>query len=359
MENKHGIKNFGGSLPVENVQALSSKNLKEVPIRYIRPELEFDEFSMDESLQIPVIDMSKLKEDQSSHNDELAQLHIACRNWGFFQLINHGVSEEVMENMKMDIQEFFKLPFEEKMAFAQLPNNIEGYGQAFVVSDEQKLDWGDMLFLLPLPASSRKMRFWPTNPTSFGETFDKYSSELQRIAVCILRLMARNLGIDPEDVATMFEDGVQGIRMNYYPPCIQANKVIGLTTHSDATGLTLLTQVNEVQGLQIKKDGRWVPITPIPGAFIINVGDIIEIMSNGEYRSIEHRAVVNPEKERLSIAAFHNPDIKTMIGPLGDLVKGKKPNYKTITHEEFVKLVVTSKLDGKLLVGHMKVRSEV
>lgn len=65
--------------------------------------------------------------------------------------------------------------------------------------------------------------------------------------------------------------------MNYYPPCMQANKVIGLTPHSDATGLTLLVQVNDVQGLQIKKNNKWVPVKPIPGAIIINIGDVMEV----------------------------------------------------------------------------------
>ncbi|KAF2322115.1 hypothetical protein GH714_006849 [Hevea brasiliensis] len=135
--------------PVENVQALASKKLKDIPHRYIRPDLEFDEVSMDESLQIPVIDMSKLVRNQSGHGDELGELHRACENWGFFQLINHGVPAEVIENMKMEMKEFFKLPLEEKMSCAQLPNDIQGYGQAFVVSEEQKLDWGDMLSFFP------------------------------------------------------------------------------------------------------------------------------------------------------------------------------------------------------------------
>ncbi|XP_050231878.1 S-norcoclaurine synthase 1-like [Mercurialis annua] len=352
MENK--LKDLGGSVPVENVQALSSNNLRELPIRYIRPELEFGELSTDESLQIPIIDMSKLEEDQSH---ELAQLHMACKNWGFFQLINHGVERKVIKNMKKYIEEFFRLPLEEKMVFGQIPNNIEGYGQAFVVSDDQKLDWGDMLFLISLPTFQRNLRFWPTTPKSFRASIEKYSFELQRVAVCILKLMAKNLGVDPQNIGSMYEDGVQGIRMNYYPPCSQPNKVMGLTTHSDATGLTLLTQLNEIQGLQIKNNGKWVPIKPIPGAFIVNVGDIIEIMSNGEYKSIEHRAVVNAEKERLSIAAFHSPNMNTIIGPLEELVKNNKGNYKSITHEQFVRFVVSTKLDGKSLVRRMKFES--
>ncbi|OMO93129.1 Plant peroxidase [Corchorus olitorius] len=340
---------FGGSLQVDNVQSLASQNLKDIPSRYIRPELEVDVVSIDESLQIPVIDMSKLGQD-----DELEKLHSACKHWGFFQLIDHGVGDEVIEKMKIDIQKFFKLPLEEKMACAQLPNNIEGYGQAFVVSEDQKLDWGDMLFLLPLPKPLRNMRFWPTTPPSFRETLDKYSMEFQKVTIHLIKLMAKNLRSDPDMLASFFEDGIQGIRMNYYPPCEQANKVIGLAPHSDATALTLLIQVNEVEGLQIKKNGKWVPVKPIPGGFIINIGDIIEIMSNGEYKSIEHRAVVNPERERLSIAAFHSPNMNSKIGPLPDLVKANESRYKTISQEEFVKLTVSSKLDGKGLLDQLK-----
>lgn len=83
------------------------------------------------------------------------------------QLINHGVPEEVIEKTKIDIEEFFELPLDQKKAYAQLPNSIEGYGQAFVLSEEQKLDWGDMFFLNARPVAVRDMRFWPTHPTSF------------------------------------------------------------------------------------------------------------------------------------------------------------------------------------------------
>ncbi|KAH9705208.1 Fe2OG dioxygenase domain-containing protein [Citrus sinensis] len=332
---------YGGSLPVENVQALAS-NSKEIPSRYIRPELDDEQVLADGSLHIPVIDMSKLQDDD---DDELAEFHLACKDSGFLQLINHGVPEKVIEKMKTDIEEFFKLPLEEKMACAQLPNSIEGYGQAFVVSKDQKLDWGDMLFLLTQPANIRTTSLWPTIPTSLRATIEEYSLELQKVTIFLLKLMAKNLGIEPGKLASLFEDGIQGIRMNYYPPCAQANRVIGLTPHSDSVALTLLVQVNQVQGLQVKKYGKWVPVKPIPGAFIINIGDIIEIMSNGEYKSIEHRAVVNPEKERLSVAAFHSPNMNTTIGPLPNSVEDRAI-YKNITHEEFIKLVVTSKLDA-------------
>ncbi|XP_071917962.1 protein SRG1-like [Coffea arabica] len=148
---------------------------------------------------------------------------------------------------------------------------------------------------------------------------DEYSLQMHEVCMTLFKLMWANLGVDPEKLCSIYQDGTQGIRMNYYPPCQQADKVIGQTSHSDAIGLTLLVQVNDVQGLQIKKTNTWVPIKPIPGEIIINIGDIME--SNGEYRSIEHRAVVDFHKERLPITAFHGTNFTAKVGPVADLVK--------------------------------------
>ncbi|XP_010664126.1 S-norcoclaurine synthase 1 isoform X2 [Vitis vinifera] len=317
-------KELESSLPVENVQALASNN----PL-------------VDESLQIPIIDMRKLMVE----DDEMGKLHLACKEWGFFQLINHGVAEEVIEKMKVDLQEFFKLPLEEKNAYARLPNGMEGYGQPYIFGQGRKLDWGDMFMLGSLPASQRNMKFWPENPSSFRATLDKYSLELQKVSTCLVKLMAKNLGNNPKHLTDMFENGRQAVRMNYYPACVNGSNVMGITPHTDASGLTLLLQVNEVQGLQIKRNGKWIPITPIPGAFIVNIGDIIEVMSNGEYKSVEHKTVLNPEHERFSIAAFHFPNVKAMIGPLQDLVKENGAVYKTLSNDEFLGLFQKAKLD--------------
>ncbi|CAN1269248.1 2-oxoglutarate-dependent dioxygenase 11 [Linum perenne] len=257
------------SVAFPNVQQLASECKDDhVPIKYIRPELELDQVSIDGTHQVPVIDMIKLAVGGGDADQELAKLHSACKDWGFFQVINHGVTEEVVQRMKMDVEEFFNQPLQEKMSCAQLPNALgfEGYGHSFVSSDEHKLSWGDILYIQSLPVNGRNMRFWP---------------KLEKLVFTLLNYMAINLGLDPEKLVTLFKDGAQGVGMNYYPPCKESTKVIGFTAHSDASALTLLTQVNDdVQGLQIRKDGKWVPIVPIPGAFIVNVGDIIEVKKN-------------------------------------------------------------------------------
>ncbi|KAK9115746.1 hypothetical protein Sjap_014693 [Stephania japonica] len=347
----------GGSLPVENVQELASnKELNSVPDRYVRPELAFDVVSVEDSLKIPVIDLSRIDDDQQFAYDEMTKLHHACEDWGFFHLINHGVCEDIIEKLKDDTKEFFKLPLEEKSVYAQLPNSFEGYGQAFVVSEDQKLDWGDMLFYSLLPVNKRNMRLWPIHPPTLRETLEQYAAELERVALVLFSLLAKNLGLEPEKLTDHFKNGTQGVRMNYYPPSPQADKVLGISPHSDADALTLLVQVNKVQGLQIRKGGIWVPVEPIPGALIVNIGDIIEIMSNGRYKSIEHRAVVNAKEERLSIAAFHSPKPDSNIGPIPDLVKENDPKYITVSFEEFYRQVMTNKLDGKSLLDYMKIK---
>ncbi|KAK9120670.1 hypothetical protein Syun_018287 [Stephania yunnanensis] len=206
-----------GSFPVPNVQDLSTKVADEVPDRYIRPEFESDSVCVDESIKIPVIDFSRILKEEF-RREEMAKLHAACEEWGFFQLINHG-SEEGMERIKNDVEEFFKLPFEAKKACAQLPNGLEGYGQAFVASEDQKLDWGDMLFIRALPTRGRNMRFWPEHPTSFRERLENYSSAVKGLALQLLGMMAENLGLKAEQLTSMFEDISLGLRMNYYPPC--------------------------------------------------------------------------------------------------------------------------------------------
>ncbi|CAI9095459.1 OLC1v1031413C1 [Oldenlandia corymbosa var. corymbosa] len=347
------IRDVGSSLPVANVQELASKNLKEIPHRYIRPEIRADEVLVNGSSQIPVIDMSKLVAGNTEYETEMSNLHQACKDWGFFQLINHGAITEI-ENMKVAADGFFKLPLEEKMVYAQ-QDGLEGYGHAFVMSEDQKLDWNDMIFICSAPESGRNMKFWPNNPTSFRPSLDEYSRQLHKIFISLVQSMATNLGVEFREFVNMYLECAQGITMNYYPPCSLADQVMGFTPHSDGSMLTLLVQVGEVEGLQIRNSGKWIPIKPLPGAIIVNIADCMEIMSNGEYKSIEHRAVVNSEKERISIAGFHNPSRTATISPLPGLVKETAAKYKAVKFEDYAKMFLNSRLNGKSTLDAVKI----
>ncbi|KAG2555421.1 hypothetical protein PVAP13_9KG246200 [Panicum virgatum] len=274
------------SLPVPSVQAMvAATGGAHVPPRYLRPEVAADAVASEGEAAIPIIDFERLLLEEeaaaaaaASCRVESARLHAACQEWGFFQLINHGVPDDVIQGMKANIEAFFGLPAETKQQFAQERGQLEGYGQLFVVSEDQKLDWADILYLNTQPPEHRNTRFWPDKPDTLRSTLDAYSAAVKTVADRLLAIMSSNLGLPPEVVASRCSGGgMQSVRINYYPPCAEADKVVGFSPHSDADLLTLVLQVNQVQGLQVKRqDGTWVPVRPLDGAFVVNVGDILQ-----------------------------------------------------------------------------------
>ncbi|KAK2642691.1 hypothetical protein Ddye_024454 [Dipteronia dyeriana] len=105
---------------------------------------------------------------QDFMDSELQKLDHACREWGFFQLINHEVSSRLVQEVKIEIEEFFKLPLEEKNKFGPKEENVEGYVNSFVVSEDKNLNWGDRFFFTTSPPHLRKPHIIPNLPPSFS-----------------------------------------------------------------------------------------------------------------------------------------------------------------------------------------------
>ena len=101
--------------------------------------------------------------------------------------------------------------------------------------------------------------------------------EVKNLAMIILGYMASALKMDAEEMRERFTDGIQSMRTNYYPPCPEPDMAIGFDPHSDTDALTILFKLNETEGLQVRKDGKWISIKPLPNAFVVNIGDIMEV----------------------------------------------------------------------------------
>ncbi|KAG7621738.1 Non-hem dioxygenase N-terminal domain [Arabidopsis suecica] len=220
------------SIIVPSVQEMvKEKMITTVPPRYVRSDQDVAEIAVDSGLrnQIPIIDMSLLCS-STSMDSEIDKLDSACKEWGFFQLVNHGMESSFLNKVKSEVQDFFNLPMEEKKNLWQQPDEIEGFGQVFVVSEEQKLDWADMFFLTMQPVRLRKPHLFPKLPLPFRDTLDMYSAEVKSIAKILLGKIAVALKIKPEEMDKLFVDELgQRIRLNYYPRCPEPDKVIGLT----------------------------------------------------------------------------------------------------------------------------------
>ncbi|CAL5411573.1 unnamed protein product [Camellia sinensis] len=361
------VVNFGKSLIVPSVQELAKVAINKIPPRYVREDQKQDPPVITSSEQVfvppvvPVIDLQSLvSSSEGDHMDshELERLHSACKDWGFFQVVNHGVSISLLEEFKREVVYFFKLSLEDKKKLWQQPDNHEGFGQLFVVSEEQKLDWSDMFYITTLPTSLRRTQLFDLLPPKLRETMEAYSAEVKKLAMIILSQMAKALKMDNEEMKELFSDGVQSMRMNYYPPCPEPDMAIGFTPHSDAVALTILYQLNDTQGLQIRKEGKWVPVKPLQDAFVVNIGDIMEIVSNGVYRSIEHRAMVNSRKERMSIATFYSTNLESELGPARNLIGPNKPAvFRRVPFDKYFKDFFARKLKGKSNLDFMKIET--
>ncbi|EHA8591893.1 putative Flavanone 3-dioxygenase 2 [Cocos nucifera] len=134
--------------------------------------------------------------------------------------------------------------------------------------------------------------------------------------------------------------------INYYPQCPEPELTYGLQAHTDPNALTILLQDQNVAGLQVLKDGKWIRVDPHPNAFVINIGDQLQALSNGRYKSVWHRAVVNSDNERISVASFLCPCNSAVISPAMKLtVEGSPAIYRSFTYDEYYKKFWSRNLD--------------
>ncbi|KAJ8648260.1 hypothetical protein MRB53_001283 [Persea americana] len=306
------------------------------------------------SLETPVIDLSLLS---CGNEEEVKKLERACREWGFFQIINHGLADDLIQKTKAAIADFFKLPLEEKQKYSMELHDMQGYGH-FVVSEDQKLEWGDLLGFSVYPFKHRNLNAWPTTPPEFRDVTEQYSAEVNRVGKELLGNISLMMKMDKSSLEELHGELMQIIRNNYYPICPRPDLVLGLSPHSDSNSITILLQ-DEVTGLQIRHDGGWVPITPMPNALLVNIGDCIEMWSNGKCKSIEHRVVTNKHKPRISVASFIEPAMDAYIEPLDQMVDCEQLRvYKKIKYGDYFRNYLEKRLEGKTHTQFGKLENE-
>ncbi|CAM8934714.1 unnamed protein product [Rhodiola kirilowii] len=169
------------------------------------------------------------------------------------------------------------------------------------------------------------------------EEVAEYCTEARGLVLRLLEAISESLGLEKEYIKNeaIGKHG-QHMALNYYPPCPQPELTYGLPGHTDPNLITLLLQ-DDVPGLQVQRDGKWVAVEPIPDTFIVNMGDQMQVISNGRYKSVLHRAVVNCEKKRISIPTFYCPSNEAVIKPAPKLVSasGCPAVYKSFSYAEY------------------------
>ncbi|XP_076886934.1 gibberellin 3-beta-dioxygenase 1-like [Bidens hawaiensis] len=261
----------------------------------------------------------------------------ACKTWGVFQVTNHGVPTNVIDEMEDAGRKLFALPIQQKLQAARAPNGVSGYGVARIASFFPKLMWSEGFTIIGSPYEHAS-KLWPNYYSKFCDVTEEYKKEMNKLAQRLVLLMLGSLGVTMDDVKwTSIQGTSPALQLNSYPSCPDPDRAMGLAAHTDSTLLTILHQ-NNTSGLQAHKEGTgWVTVPPIHHALVVNVGDLFHILSNGLYISVLHRAMVNRTQHRLSVAYLYGPPSNIQISPLPKLTdKVHPPLYRPVTWSEYL-----------------------
>ncbi|CAM0149713.1 unnamed protein product [Urochloa decumbens] len=312
---------------------------------------------------IPTVDMSA-----PSGRGELARRLVrACAERGFFKVVNHGVPARAAARLDAAASAFFARPAPEKQAAG--PPDPLGYGSRNIGANG---DVGELEYLIlhadPAAVASKATVIDAEDPARFSAAVNEYVDAVRRLACRVLDLLGEGLGLrDPASFSWLISavDSDSLLRINHYPASAataeDASKSggngIGFGEHTDPQILSVL-RANDVDGLQVllPDDGRrgagdeWVPVPADPAAFFINVGDLLQALTNGRLVSIRHRVMASTSRPRLSAIYFAAPPLHARIAALPETVTAGSPRrYRPFTWAEYKKAMYAHRLSHNRL----------
>lgn len=291
--------------------------------------------------KIPVIDVSALNTGGSLF-EVAKEIRWALTNVGFFYVKNHGVPEAVVNGAFDETRAFFDLPLQDKMDLhisksgLALRGYIEIFGEntdpaktkdlkeCFDIGPEGLA--GDAPFFGP--------NLWPAAQPEFQRAVYGYHQEMKGLAQRLMRAIAVSLDLEADFFVPRMQNPITIQRLLHYPP--QEGRidesVMGIGAHTDYGSLTILAQ-DDVGGLQVmNRDGQWVEGPPVTGTFVINIGDLVQRLTNDLYLANLHRVVNASGRERYSIPFFIDADADAVFQPLDSCVSAENPaRYEPVT----------------------------
>ncbi|KAL6838459.1 hypothetical protein ACP4OV_031704 [Aristida adscensionis] len=330
----------------KGVRELCERGITSLPRRYVLPPSDRPAAAA-QLISLPVVDLARLRR----RGGAVAELDAACREYGIFQVVNHGVEVEGGRMVEV-ARRFFELPLPERARYmsADIRSPVR-YGTSFNQLNDGVLCWRDFLKLVCHHDAGRlaaAVPNWPHNPADLREVVCAYARASQRL---FKELMAAALealmpGGSAGEVLEQCDAGTQMVMVNCFPACPEPELTLGMPPHSDYGLLTVLLQ-DGVRGLEISHGGRWSLVEPLPGALLVNVGDHLEIYSNGRYRSVLHRVRVNSARPRISVASLHSLPPERVVAPAPELVDAERspPRYMDTDFATFLDYLASA--EGK------------
>ncbi|KAH6819467.1 hypothetical protein C2S51_003070 [Perilla frutescens var. frutescens] len=268
------------------------------------------------------------------------------------KVINHGIHDSVIEDALNVNAKFFEMPKAEKEELISDDiYKVARFGH-LNVGDYSR----DLLKLYAHPLEEF-VSYWPTSPLDYRGKMGIYSTEARKLCIELFGAIMESLNIDQTHLKQDFEQGIQILGMNFYSPCSESGtKKIGIPPHTDHSIITLLLQSSPGLHVVDRVDGRWKSLAEVKGSLQVIVGDHLEVISNGFYKSVLHRAIPSCDSARLSIANLHSLAMDEIVEPAAELEREEKQRrYRGSSLRDFLKhlasrdarnFIETLKIDG-------------
>ncbi|KAJ9169594.1 hypothetical protein P3X46_017763 [Hevea brasiliensis] len=324
--------------PPENVQRSSSSNTS---------------YSSSNLQQVPVIDLEGI-ETCGRRLKVINEIRNASETWGFFQMINHGIPVNVLDEMLASVKRFHEQPQEVKMEWYSRDSKrpVRFFCNGDLLVNKSPANWRDTIAFDFQDGELDPCLY----PQICREAVSEYIKHVIKMSKTISELLSEALGLRRDYLSELECMETESLVCHYYPICPEPDLTLGTTKHTDPSFLTILLQDN-TGGLQVLHQNQWVDVPPEEGALVVNIGDFMQLISNDKFRSVEHRVLAGGIRPRTSIACFFYPSTANKFKPYGavqELLSGNPPIYRETHIAEYLAFFRSKGLDGIPNLPHFK-----